>query len=265
MEINEIIRFLRLKANLTQDKFAESIGVTTNTIQNWESGNKKPSLKAILTISDFFNVSTDYLLGRTSNIINKNLKLSTDEEKLISDYQMLDEQGKNIVRTICYMEIGRTKSLRQTHNINYVSHKNPERYIPKYATPAAAGISAPLDGDDFEMILVDDNIPADADFAVNISGNSMLPYISDGDVVYVKRDSELINGDIGIFSVNGAMYCKQYYIDDNRNMILVSANPDYKDTNIYIQSDGDYEVKCYGKVILNKTYSLPSYFLKDLS
>ena len=109
MEINEMIRFLRLKVNLTQDKLAESIGVTTNTIQNWESGNKKPSLKAILTISDFFNVSTDYLLGRTSNIINKDLKLSTDEEKLISDYQMLDEQGKNIVRTICHMEIGRIK------------------------------------------------------------------------------------------------------------------------------------------------------------
>mgnify|MGYP000706428936 CR=1 FL=1 len=76
------------------------------------------------------------------------------------------------------------------------------------------------------MILVDSSVPEEADYAVYIQGNSMYPYIHDGDMVYVKKDAELSVGDVGIFCVDGAMYCKQYYLDDNNNLVLVSANPE---------------------------------------
>lgn len=92
---------------------------------------------------------------------------------------------------------------------------------------SAAGYSVPLDGDDFKMILVDENVPSDADSAVDIQGNSMYPYIQDGDTVYVKKDCELSIGDVGIFCVDGAMYCKQYYINEESNLTLVSGNPQF--------------------------------------
>ena len=116
-----------------------------------------------------------------------------------------------------------------------------------------------LDGDDFEMILVDSSIPDDADFAVKIQGNSMYPYIKDGDTVYVKKCTEISIGDVGIFCVDGAVYCKQYYIDNNRNLTLVSANPDLKYTNIFTGSDSSSDVRCYGKVILGYQIELPKY------
>ena len=140
--------------------------------------------------------------------------------------------------------------------------KSPARYIPRYSTPSAAGYSVPLDGDDFEMILVDDSVPSDADFAVGIQGNSMYPYIHDGDTVYVKKDCDLSVGDVGIFCVDGAMYCKQYYIDADRNLTLVSANPRLRNTNVYLSSEGSSEFRCYGKVLLECRIELPDYLFE---
>ena len=110
------------------------------------------------------------------------------------------------------------------------------------------------------MILVDDSVPYDADFAVGIQGNSMLPYIHDGDTVYVKRDCDLRIGDVGIFCVDGAMFCKQYYIDEGRNLTLVSANPRLRHTNVHISADSGSSVQCYGKVLLDQRITLPDYF-----
>ena len=101
------------------------------------------------------------------------------------------------------------------------------------------------------MIRVDDNTPDNADYAVCISGDSMEPYIHDGDTVFVRETEELENGDVGIFSVNGEMYCKQYYIDDERNLHLLSANPLRSAASIHVSNDSGYEVRCCGKVLLD--------------
>ena len=130
-------------------------------------------------------------------------------------------------------------------------------------TPSAAGSSVPLDGVDFEMILVDSSVPEEADYAVYIQGNSMYPYIHDGDMVYVKKDAELSVGDIGIFCVDGAMYCKQYYLDDNNNLVLVSANPELRHTNIFVSADSGRSVKACGKVLLKEKIDLPDYLFED--
>lgn len=138
-----------------------------------------------------------------------------------------------------------------------------ERYIPRYTTPSAAGSSVPLDGVDFEMILVDSSVPEEADYAVDIQGNSMYPYIHDGDMVYVEKDAELTIGDVGIFCVDGAMYCKQYYLDDNNNLVLVSANPELRHTNIFVSADSGRSVKACGKVLLKEKIDLPDYLFEE--
>jgi phage repressor protein C with HTH and peptisase S24 domain len=91
----------------------------------------------------------------------------------------------------------------------------------------------------------------------------MEPYIHDGDTVYVRRDAELSIGDVGIFCVDGAMYCKQYYLDENRNLILVSANPDLRDTNVFVGTDSGHSVQACGKVLLDVRLELPDYLFED--
>ena len=266
MKLSQRIQSLRIKCNLTQKELGDIINVSVVSIGGWENDTRKPSAEAIIALAKVFNVTTDYLLGVTVEPEKDALLLSQSEKTLLSNYRVLDKHGRKAVDTICIIEKSRVESenVVRVRPSNVISmKKSSARYIPRYTTPSAAGSSVPLDGDDFEMILVDDTIPADADFAVGIQGNSMYPYIHDGDTVYVKKDTELSVGDVGIFCVDGAMYCKQYYLDESRNLILVSANPRLKHTTVFVDAESDTDVRCYGKVLLDCRIDLPDYIYED--
>ena len=62
---SERLKSLRIQHNLTQKQIAEFLGTSQPSYQNWEKGTRKPSRNTIQKIADFFNVSTDYLLGKT--------------------------------------------------------------------------------------------------------------------------------------------------------------------------------------------------------
>lgn len=51
--------------NITQKQLADIIGINQNTIKTWE--NKLPNSDTLVKIADYFGVTTDYLLGRSSN------------------------------------------------------------------------------------------------------------------------------------------------------------------------------------------------------
>lgn len=61
------IKTLRELHNIDQKELAIDIGVAQPTISNWETGIKTPSTKNIQKMALYFNVSTDYLLGRTDD------------------------------------------------------------------------------------------------------------------------------------------------------------------------------------------------------
>lgn len=63
MTLNENIKQLRLARNLSQVDLAKALGVTKQSISNWENNNIQPSIDMLIRISDFFSVSTDYVLG----------------------------------------------------------------------------------------------------------------------------------------------------------------------------------------------------------
>ena len=249
MDFGQRLKSLRAERNLTQQNLGDAVGVSTVTIRAWERNAKKPAMDALLSLGRALNISIDTLLDfHLENTPNYALVLTSAEKKLLSSYQALDNYGKKAVDAICVLEKERV---------------NSERFIPRYTTPSAAGSSVPLDGVDFEMILVDSSVPEEADYAVYIQGNSMYPYIHDGDMVYVNKDAELSVGDVGIFCVDGAMYCKQYYLDDNNNLVLVSANPELRHTNIFVSADSGRSVKACGKVLLKEKIDLPDYLFED--
>ena len=87
----------------------------------------------------------------------------------------------------------------------------------------------------------------------------MEPYIKDGDVVYVRKTQEINVGDVGIFSVDGAMYCKMYIVDKDGCVILASVNPEMRHTNVRVDSDSGADVVCFGRVILEEAIQPPIY------
>lgn len=134
------------------------------------------------------------------------------------------------------------------------------RYIRHYLTAAAAGYAAPIEGSDYEMVPADEKTPANADFSIDITGDSMEPYIHDGERVYVSRDtSGLKEFDVGIFFVDGDVYCKQWCVDFIGTLHLLSANPNREDANIQVRRESSRNVVCFGKVILPKKLPQPEY------
>lgn len=121
--------------------------------------------------------------------------------------------------------------------------EEPENMItlPLYDTGASAGTGVFLDSTDYEMIAIEDDYTTRrANFAVWVSGNSMEPRFSDGDLVLVRTQPTIDIGDIGIFILNGEGYIKK--LGESK---LVSLNPAYDD----IEFDDDDEIFCKGKVL----------------
>ncbi len=58
----DMIKNLRQSRSLNQVQLADSLNVSKQTVSNWENNNILPSIEMLVKISQFFSVSTDYLL-----------------------------------------------------------------------------------------------------------------------------------------------------------------------------------------------------------
>lgn len=86
-KIGQAINTLLAEQNKRQKDLAKELGVTDNTISYFVSGSRTPNLEQITTIADFFNVSTDFLLGRTK------AHTQNTEIRAICDYTGLSEKA----------------------------------------------------------------------------------------------------------------------------------------------------------------------------
>lgn len=78
MDMGDRIAELRSNAHMSQFQLAKVLGIGTSTLGMYETNKRKPSPKVLKHIADYFNVSTDYLLGRSNNEKEKK-GLSLDE------------------------------------------------------------------------------------------------------------------------------------------------------------------------------------------
>lgn len=69
------VKHLRQFRELNQVQLAEKLGVKKQSISNWENDNIMPSVEMLEKIADYFDVSTDYLLGRDAKETNGTLML----------------------------------------------------------------------------------------------------------------------------------------------------------------------------------------------
>lgn len=65
------IRFLREERNLSQVNMAKQLSISNVQLNRYESGARQPDPEMLLSIADFFHVTTDYLLGRSSRILEE--------------------------------------------------------------------------------------------------------------------------------------------------------------------------------------------------
>ena len=68
MEISALIKKSRNESGLTQEQAAESLGVSRQTISNWENGKSYPDIISVIKMSDLYSVSLDYLLKEETSL-----------------------------------------------------------------------------------------------------------------------------------------------------------------------------------------------------
>ena len=61
------LKELRKRKGLSQLRLATDLQTTQNTISRYETGEREPGIDELIKIANYFNVSVDYLLGRTEN------------------------------------------------------------------------------------------------------------------------------------------------------------------------------------------------------
>lgn len=68
MDFGNRLRDLRLAASVTQEKLAKVLNVQRPAISGYETKHQQPDFDRLVLIADYFNVTTDYLLGREKSI-----------------------------------------------------------------------------------------------------------------------------------------------------------------------------------------------------
>ena len=281
MNFADNLKALRKEKGLTQEELSCATGISVHSINSYESGRRVPNAKTMLTLARYFQVSGDFLLGKTVNredpfkwrdfenmetvkdaitglfhrLLDSTRSSSDHNQKMVFDIlvelrhllisdnlteaqmaaaldllQMVLGISTRFIDT-CSASVASSELSRLTRSVDACTEQyqkalttaaaafnasiltlpTPMEEIAIYDLPASAGTGQFLDSQDFSMMEFPvDIIPRGTSFGVRVSGSSMLPTIQDGEVVFLKRQSFLEDGDIGVFILNGDAYCKRY-------------------------------------------------------
>ena len=229
MSIGDTLSELRRAKKLMQKDVAYKLAgygfkVSAKTIYNWEKNISQPSIPHFLALCDIFGV--DDVLWRFAGLHK-------------GPYAGLNRAGRLKAREF----IDLLFHIDMYRDDPEESIKTP-RLLRLYDIPVSAGTGNFLEDSGYEMIEAPEYVPAGADFALRVNGDSMEPLFQDGQVIWIKDQETLSSGDIGIFAYFNNVYCKKLVIDGG-NAYLRSLNPNYDDIKI---KDG-FGFKSIGKVV----------------
>lgn len=240
MNFLEKLDLLMKEKGISKSVLSKESGIPYTTIDGfYKKGYENAKLSTIKKLSRYFNITMDELIGDGVYQVNSNQNItnSTNQIKKMPDtfekkYYSLDKYGQKTVNVVLDAEYERCNATK----------KQPVFTFRRLnANKASAGTGFDLNNPDEwkEIEVIDTPEARQADFAVEIEGESMEPDYYDGDIVYISLASEVRVGQVGLFIQNG-----KGYIKEAGNGCIISRNPKYDD--IY-PTDGDIE--CKGRVI----------------
>ena len=103
MNLSDRIQYLRKVRGISQEGLAEKLGVSRQAVSKWESEQSMPDLDKIISMSDYFAVTTDYLLKGIEPVVQKEEEQSIKHRRIASNicYQLsLGFVGLGIILSI---------------------------------------------------------------------------------------------------------------------------------------------------------------------
>lgn len=247
MNFSERVKAIKKEKGITNEMLAEASGIPMGTLGKLLSGfTEEPKLSTAVAIASALECSLEYLATG-----HDRLCLTREESALIEKRRTLDTHGLRICDYILNEEYMRCSA--DARNVRAeipesifrsrtkAKSREKTRIIPLYADRVSAGTGVYLESSSASAIRIPDNEKTkEADFALCVSGDSMEPRFSDGDILLVHSASEVNPGELGIFVCDGEGYFKKFGGD-----CLLSLNPNYAPISIPAFS----EFACRGRVL----------------
>ncbi len=125
MKFGEILTSLREERGIYQKELASILKVSVGTISNYENGIHFPDQEALIQLADYFGVTTDYLLGRTSyrynvELLNQEYAPGMTISDLIGIMQNFNPQ--NTRSLLDYIELLQLRQKAESSHIDSASH-----------------------------------------------------------------------------------------------------------------------------------------------
>ncbi|MGE4213179.1 MAG: LexA family transcriptional regulator [Anaerotignaceae bacterium] len=194
MDTREKILKLMENNQMTKYKLAKEIGISNGIVSDWANGKSSSYTKYIGAIARIFNVSVDYLLGTSE---------TNDSHKL--------PKGAIPVDISSFVKIPIIGSIRCGEPL--FEESNIEGY---------------------EYVSVDDLCKGETYFYLRAKGDSMINAgINQGDLLLIRAQSDVDNGDIAVVNVNGDEETLKRVIKKDKAIILQPENTAYE-TKIFI-------------------------------
>ena len=259
------IKQVKAEKKITNEKLSELTGIPLSTVSKILAGiSDSPKLSNMVLIARALGCTLDYIVSGTPQN-NNNYTLNELEIELIEKDRQLDGYGKDLVEVVTQKEFDRVgmisekvsalptssviESEQKTAKIlvppkSFFQEKNlssASRSVLLYDLPVSAGPGVYLDEALADTIVIPDNEKTQStSYALRISGHSMEPRYTDGDIVLVEETKNVDVGELGIFILDGNGYFKKYGGDR-----LISLNSEYGDILLK-----DYvEAVCCGRVV----------------
>jgi phage repressor protein C with HTH and peptisase S24 domain len=213
---------LRKEKKFTQEEAADKFGVKLSTYQKYERDAISPPYDILIKIADFYNVSTDYLLGRTDikamagTTPAEQLDVTAAEQEIIRRYTEFPEELRLLLLETIRKLVGLPDAPEDLRPVIV--------FTRCHRMKASAGAGFDLDNEDEwrDIRIYDCPEAYQADFAIEVDGDSMEPDYHDGDIVFVKLSEDVPVGAVGLFVHDG-----KGYIKERGEKYLISRNPDY--------------------------------------
>jgi len=103
--ISSRINEIRQQKGLTQADIAKYLKVTQQTYSSYETGKRQMNYETLCMLADYYEVSTDYLLGRQDAIPSF---LNEEERNIVSQFRALNERAKDTIKNGLEFEHSRT-------------------------------------------------------------------------------------------------------------------------------------------------------------
>lgn len=224
------IRRLRLSKGLTQEELGKRVGLQRAAINKYEKGNVENMKRTVIgELSSFFGVTPAYLMA-----------LSDHDYDINDVFDRLDDKNKADVYN--YAE---TTLKKQSHFENKKNSlpftESSKIYEFPFKGSVSAGTGEWMDDEINEMITLNCEPPAHADFVLKVNGDSMQPLFENGQLIFVdvvEDPAQVYSNQIVIADLNGEAFVKKIVFEQS-GCRLVSLNKKYED-KIVTENDAFY-------------------------